>query len=84
MPVVVQAEGKHICGTYVHGIFDHGQSAYNLISTLADQKGILLSPQGYINYEEFKESQYEKLADTLREYLDMEAIYGMLKEAKME
>ena len=32
----------------------------------------------------FKEKEYDKLADTLRMYLNMEEIYGMLREAKIE
>ena len=31
----------------------------------------------------FKEEQYDKLAETMREYLDMDAVYGMLREAKL-
>ena len=27
----------------------------------------------------YKEKQYDRLADTLRAHLDMEAVYGMLK-----
>jgi len=30
------------------------------------------------NYQEFKETQYDKLAKTLREYLDMDAVYRMM------
>ena len=30
------------------------------------------------NDQEFKETQYDKLAETLREYLDMDAVYRMM------
>ena len=30
------------------------------------------------SYQEFKETQYDKLADTLRKYLDMDAVYQMM------
>ena len=30
-----------------------------------------------MNYQQYKESQYDLLADTLRKYLDMEAVYGI-------
>ena len=33
------------------------------------------------DYQSFKEKQYDKLADTLRLYLNMEEIYGMLRDA---
>ena len=36
------------------------------------------SGQGQQNYQEFKETQYDKLAETLREYLDMDAVYRMM------
>ncbi len=37
-----------------------------------------------ISYGQFKQMQYDRLADTLREYLDMDAVYGMLREAKYD
>ena len=36
------------------------------------------------DYQSLKERQYDLLADTLRSYLNMEEIYGMLKTARME
>jgi cobyric acid synthase CobQ len=33
------------------------------------------------DYRAFKETQYDKLADAVREYMDMKAVYGMLREA---
>ena len=33
------------------------------------------------DYRAFKETQYNKLADAVREYMDMKAVYGMLREA---
>ena len=33
------------------------------------------------DYRAFKETQYDKLADAVREYIDMKAVYGMLREA---
>lgn len=84
LPVIVQAEDQNIYGTYVHGIFDRGEIASEIISSLAAQKGISMEQNPIMDYEAFKETQYDKLADILREYLDMEAIYGMLREARME
>ena len=37
-----------------------------------------------MNYQQYKESQYDLLADTLRKYLDMEAVYGILQEAEYD
>ncbi|MBQ7795835.1 MAG: cobyric acid synthase CobQ, partial [Lachnospiraceae bacterium] len=84
MPVVVQAIEKDIYGTYIHGIFDQAEIASKIISALAKKKGIELEKGSLMNYAQFKETQYDKLADTLREYLNMEEIYGMLREADLE
>lgn len=34
-----------------------------------------------ISYGQFKQMQYDKLADGLRESMDMEAVYAMLRES---
>ena len=84
LPVIVQAESQNIYGTYVHGIFDRAEIASEIISSLSAKKGISMEHNPIMDYAAFKETQYDKLADILREYLDMEAIYGMLREARME
>ncbi len=71
-------------GTYVHGIFDKGDMAFALVKALAQRKGIALGHGGIEDYAQFKERQYDKLADTLRQYMDMEEIYGILGEACVE
>ncbi|SHJ58689.1 cobyric acid synthase [Hespellia stercorisuis] len=72
---------KNVFGTYIHGIFDHGAIAQTIIRELAGRKGIQIETSGLMNYEEFKELQYDKLAEGLRASLDMDKIYVMLREA---
>lgn len=81
---MVSDEKAQVYGSYVHGIFDHGTIAADVVEALAAKKGITLDDLEFSDYQQFKETQYDKLADTLRIYLDMEAIYGMLREAKLE
>ncbi|MCR4713917.1 MAG: cobyric acid synthase [Treponemataceae bacterium] len=38
-------------------------------------------PRQRFDYRAFKETQYDKLADAVRGYMDMKAVYGMLREA---
>lgn len=77
-----QKEDGAVCGnvygTYVHGIFDNGTIAREVIGILAQRKGIRWEETADMDYAAYKESQYDKLAGTLREYLDMDAIYRML------
>ena len=75
---------RNVYGSYVHGLFDSRNIANTMIQTLAEQKGIQIRDGVLEDYRTFKEKQYDKLADTLREYLNMEEIYGILKEANLE
>lgn len=69
-----------IYGTYVHGIFDAGNVAGIIINALAKRKGVLLQVAEQLDYRAFKETQYEKMADILREHLDMKEIYRIIEE----
>ena len=80
--VVSDSTGR-IYGSYIHGLFDKGEIAGRMIQTLAREKGISLENGVWEDYRTIKERQYDKLADTLREYLHMEDIYGMLREARI-
>lgn len=74
----------NVYGSYIHGLFDHAETADVILHALAEKKGVSLQGREMEDYRTFKEKQYDKLADTLRVYLDMEEIYGMLREASME
>lgn len=82
--VKVVSSDKNVYGSYVHGLFDMGDIANIIIQALADKKGVLIENGAFEDYQSYKEKQYDKLADTLRVYLNMEEIYGMLKEACLE
>lgn len=75
---------QNVYGSYIHGIFDAGDLAVTLLQALARKKGIDYEPGAVMDYEQFKESQFDLLADTLREYLNMDEIYGMLQEAEYD
>ena len=81
---VISASHKNVYGTYIHGVFDQGRIANTIVQILAEKKGIHIENGLFEDYQSFKEKQYNKLANTLREYLDMEEIYGILTEAHLE
>ncbi len=70
-------EGASVYGTYIHGIFDEADIAGNVISSLAENKGITVDTDHIYGYREYKEMQYRRLADVLRESLDMDLIYDI-------
>ena len=70
-----------VYGTYIHGVFDREGIAAAVVSALAEKKGVILSGGDASGHREFKEKEYDRLAAMLRENLDMERIYSMLREA---
>ncbi|WP_407429235.1 cobyric acid synthase [Treponema sp.] len=67
---------ENVSGTYIHGIFDEFDFTESFVKKLAKVKGIEI--QEIERNENFKESQYNLLADTLRENLDINKIYKIM------
>lgn len=65
-------------GTYVHGIFESGTFRNNLIQLLFDRKGLVWKGRKAVDYLTYKNSQYDLLADIVREHTDIKAIYHMI------
>ncbi len=64
----------HVLGTYLHGLFDEAEFRGAFLRWLAGKKGISVEG-GAESYRDFKEKQYDLLADTLRSSLDLASIY---------
>ena len=62
-------------GTYLHGILDNVVFVDYLLRPFADR--IQDSGAGW-DYEAFKQEQYDRLADHLREHVDLERIYQIM------
>lgn len=77
------SEGSGYCsgnvwGTYVHGIFDCADIVKEIVDTLAKGKNIDVNLSNVTDYKLLKEKEYDRLADTMREYMDMELIYQIM------
>lgn len=68
----------NVYGTYVHGIFDRDGMADQVIRLLAKQKGISWNGRESMGRTEWKEQQYDRLAEGIRQHLDMEQIYKIM------
>ena len=67
----------NIWGSYCHGIFDEGGFAQAFCSCLLRAKG--LDPaQGVEDWADYKERQYDLLADGVRQSLDLKKIYEII------
>lgn len=68
----------NIYGCYVHGVFDRPEVSGELVRSLLLQKGMDADQVQAPDMFRYKEQQYDKLADVIRENLDMQAIYRIL------
>ena len=68
----------NVYGSYIHGIFDAPGVADAILKALCDQKGINFEALGTFDIKAYKEQQYDKLADAVREGLDMDLVYKIL------
>lgn len=65
---------RHCMGTYIHGILDNAAFVDWLLEPLAGK-----ATTTDFDYEAFKEEQYNRLADHVRRYVDVERLYQILK-----
>lgn len=70
---------KNVYGTYVHGVFDKEEVAKAVVRALGRRKGIDTEEMTGVDFQTFKETQYDLLADALRDHLDMKKIYEILE-----
>ena len=64
-------------GTYIHGILDNPEFIDFLLEPFA---GKLSEAAETFNYRQFKEEQYDKLADHVRQYVNLPLIYKILTD----
>ena len=68
----------NVYGSYVHGVFDAPGICDTILKALCRRKGIDFSALGTFDMTEYKERQYDLLADTVRSNLDMDLVYRVL------
>lgn len=64
---------RKTCGTYIHGILDNAQVIDWLLEPYAGKQ------ESQLSYAEFKEQQYDLLANHVRKYLDMDLLYKIMQ-----
>ena len=68
----------NIYGSYVHGLFDRAEIMTSLIEAACRAKNKEADIKGAVDYAAFKEQQYDILAQTLRQSLDMDYLYSIM------
>lgn len=70
-----------IMGTYIHGLFDNAKTRHSLIEFLSKRKNITVQDHQIrdIDADEFRQTEFDRLADLVRSNLDMARLYRILE-----
>ena len=71
-------ESENVMGTYIHGIFDNIEFTRTILNNVRSIKGLASMDSDVKSFSEFKNKEYNKLADAVRENVDMEKIYTII------
>ena len=70
---------NNVMGLYIHGLFEAGDLAARLAALLMERKGLTPGQAPALSWAAYRETQYDRLADTMRAALDLPAIYRMME-----
>lgn len=68
----------NVAGTYLHGIFDIQEFSDSFVRMLCKRRGISPDSGTHISYDMYKQGEYDKLADVIRDNMDMDYIYSVI------
>ncbi|MCR5719423.1 MAG: cobyric acid synthase [Lachnospiraceae bacterium] len=68
----------NVFGSYVHGLFDNKEIFTGIIKAVAGKNSKTVDTKDCIDWYMYKKSQYDKLADCIRNSLDIKGIYEMM------
>ena len=69
----------NVYGSYIHGIFDTRECAEALAAALLAAKGLDASAVRAHDMKAYKEEQYDKLAQAMRDNMDMGLVYRIIE-----
>ena len=75
---VTNARGN-VLGSYLHGLFDDGQLFAAIAAHIRKEKGVVTENQAPVSFEEFREREFDRIADIVRASVDMDTIYKIIR-----
>ena len=72
----VSGNGRGL-GTYIHGLFNSQSLRRALLEQLAEWKGVALPPPSDTGGQLSRDGEYDKLAQTVRDSVDMDLLYRL-------
>ena len=76
----VVMENENVYGTYIHGLFDTNEISNTILKAICNKKGVEFESLNSFDLSEYKNRQYDKLADVVREGLNIELIYRIVNK----
>jgi adenosylcobyric acid synthase len=67
-----------VAGTYIHGLFDNERWTRSLLNRLRQGKGLAALPENDFCYRQYKEQQFDMLANAMRQNIDIHNIYQIM------
>lgn len=74
---------RKVIGTYLHGVFDNSAWRRNLLNQVRTAKELAPIEEIAMPYHEYKNQQYDKLADLIRENVDLDKIYQIMDQTEV-
>ena len=78
-PDGVTNEQGNVIGSYLHGIFDTGAFWRAVVNHVREQKGLDANDSEVVTMEEFRNREFDRLAAIVRQNLDMDAVYRIIR-----
>ena len=69
----------NVLGSYLHGLFDNGHLWRVLLDQVRAAKGLPQDRAAVLTMDQFREMEFDRLAQTVRQSLDMKLLYQILK-----
>jgi len=69
----------NVIGCYLHGLFDNGHLWQALVRRVQETKGLASGNSPVLTMEQLRERAFDQVADVVRNTVDMEAVYEILR-----
>ena len=69
----------NVMGSYLHGLFDDGQLFGCIAAHVRAHKGLDTAAEKPLTLDAFREREFDRIAAIVRESLDMDAIYAIIR-----
>ena len=78
-PDGVTNRAGNVIGTYLHGLFDTGVFWRAVVNRVREQKGMDARDGEVLTIEQYRDREFDRLAAVVRQNLDMDAVYAILR-----